>query len=60
MSVLEYNEELHLKNVHKDGLDEGISGAVAILRSMGVEDSVIIQKICNQFNLSENDAAEYL
>ena len=23
MSVLEYNEELHLKNVHRDGYDEG-------------------------------------
>ncbi len=24
MSVLEYNEELHLKNVHQDGYEEGV------------------------------------
>ena len=68
MSVLEYNEELHIKNVHQDGydeghglgLDEGISGAVALLRSMGLEDSVILQKICEQYNLKEVDAKKYL
>ncbi|SDB68298.1 hypothetical protein [Butyrivibrio sp. INlla16] len=68
MSVLEYNEELHLKNVHQDGyeeghvlgLDEGISGAVALLRSMQVEDSEIIKKICEQYNLDEEKAKKYL
>ena len=44
----------------KQGIKQGISGAVAMLRSMNVEDSVILKKICEQYNLTEEKAKEYL
>ena len=42
------------------GLNKGIEGSVTLLRSVGVDDSDILDKICAQYNLSEEDAKKYL
>ena len=41
MSVLEYNEELHLKNVHRDGYEEAKAEDMAIIAE---KDAMIAQK----------------
>ena len=42
------------------GKREGILGAVHLLKSVGLDDETIIQKISEQFNLSKNEAATYI
>ncbi len=64
----EYNEaevrELFVeegrKEGHEEGLDEGISGTVAILKKNGFDDVSIIRNICEQYNISEQRAKEFL
>ncbi len=60
----EYNEskvmELFKEDGKREGLDEGISGTVSILRSMNVDDKIIVQKLCEQYDLIEKEAEKYL
>ncbi|MBQ3796778.1 MAG: Rpn family recombination-promoting nuclease/putative transposase [Butyrivibrio sp.] len=42
------------------GRDEGITGAVMLLRGLGLDDKAISEKICEQYNLSPKQAKKYL
>ncbi len=42
------------------GLSQGIVGAVNLLRSIGINDETIIQKIMAEYNLSRDEARKYL
>ncbi len=44
----------------KKGLDQGISGAVEILKSLDVDDDTIVKKIVEKYGISEEKAKEYL
>ncbi|WP_027215823.1 hypothetical protein [Butyrivibrio fibrisolvens] len=68
VSILEYSAERHLQAIkdegydigHEDGLDEGISGAVALLKDMGLDSSSISKKICEQYHITSEQANKYL
>ena len=42
------------------GLNQGIAGSVEILRSVGVEEKTILEKIMEQYDLSEEKAMKYM
>lgn len=42
------------------GYDDGIKDAVKIMRSLGMDDSVIAIKLCEQYGLSNEMAKKYL
>ena len=44
----------------KEGLSEGIKGAVDLLRQAGVDDAAIISGIMQQFNLPKDEAEDYV
>ncbi len=68
VSILEYSAERHLQAIkdegydigHEDGLNEGISGAVALLKDMGLDSSSISKKICEQYHITSEQANKYL
>ena len=49
-----------IKEGIKEGLKEGISGAVSLLKKMGLDETAISEKICEQYNISMEQAKEYL
>ena len=49
-----------LKEGIKEGLKEGISGAVSLLKEMGLDEAAISEKICEQYNISTEQAKKYL
>ncbi len=44
----------------QEGRIEGISGTVNILKDMDISETEIIQKICKQYNLTEEEAKKYM
>lgn len=52
--------ELFAEDYEKRGLSKGISGAVDILKDMGLSDEAIVSKITTQFDLTEEQAKTYL
>ena len=48
------------KRIRNEGRHEGIAGAVTLLRSMGVDDRVIMEKIQVQFDLKPEEAERYV
>ncbi len=64
MSTLECTAEEYYQVVadenYDKGLSQGILGAVNLLRSMGINDETIIQKIMAEYNLSRDEARKYL
>ncbi len=48
------------QGIYKEGLDQGIEGAVKLLRDAGMEDQVILKKIMAQYNLSSEAAEKYV
>ncbi len=60
MVLFEYDENLHYKTLREEGREEGIYGAVDILRSCGLADSTIKEKIMEKFSLTEPKAEVYL
>ncbi len=42
------------------GVDKGISGAVSILRQIGMDEGLIVDKLCKQYNLTDEQARKYL
>ena len=72
VSILEYSAEKHLQVIkdegydigheegHEEGLNEGITGAVEILKKMGIDLDTISANICEQFHLTPDQAKKYL
>ena len=60
MLLTEYNEEEQKKLFWWDGYREGIIGAVNILRSMGFDDSVIVDKIKPIYKLTDQEAETFV
>ena len=60
----EYNEaevkELFKEEGRIEGLDEGIIGAIVILRGLGLDDAAITEKIMTQCKLTLDEAKKYL
>ena len=56
----EYNEAEVMELFKEEGRIEGISGTVKILRDMNVSEAEIIQKICKQYHLTEEEAKKYM
>ena len=52
MSILEYSAEKHMQVIKDEGfelgLDQGIKGAVELLRETGLDDEIILEKICEK------------
>lgn len=53
-----YNEGVH-EGMDK-GLNQGIEGAVDLLREAGMEDAVILKKIMVKYHLSTEAAEKYM
>lgn len=53
-----YNEGVH-EGMDK-GLNQGIEGAVDLLREAGMEDAVILKKIMVKYHLSTEAAEKYV
>lgn len=49
-----------IEDIRIEGREEGIIGTVDILRSIGISDDDIVNKIANRFSLSEEDAERYV
>ena len=68
MGVLEYSAEKHLQAIkeegydigHEEGLDKGITGAVALLRKDGKDENTISSWISEQYNLTPDQVKKYL
>ena len=76
VGVIEYSAERHLQAVKSEGYDEGLDagiqigvtqgldtgiiGAVAIMRGLNLSDDSIIEKICQQYGLTTDQAKKYL
>lgn len=48
------------QGIYKEGLNQGIDGAVKLLREAGMEDEVILKKIMVQYHLSKEEAEQYV
>lgn len=48
------------QGIYKEGLNQGIDGAVKLLREAGMEDEVILKKIMVQYHLSKEEAEQYI
>lgn len=48
------------KGVEEKGRQEGIVAMVSALRELNIADSIILSKVCEKFNLSEETAKMYL
>jgi flagellar biosynthesis/type III secretory pathway protein FliH len=72
VSILEYSAERHLQAIkdegydigHEDGLKQGlkqgITASVELLKDMELDDATIIQKICEKYKLTPEQANKYL
>ena len=64
VSVIEYSAERHINAVRNEaydsGLEQGITGTVAILHKLGYDDEAIVDNICGQYGLTEEQARKYL
>ncbi len=64
VSVIEYSAERHMQAIKEEGYDiglkEGISGAVSLLRKMGLDETMILKKISEQYDISTEQAEKYL
>ncbi len=56
----EYNEAEIKELFVEEGLQKGIIGCVELLRSLGLDDVVIAEKIIQQYSLTKEEAAKYL
>ena len=60
----EYNEaevmELFARDAQNKGIEIGINGTVNILRGLGLSENDIISKICEQYNLTQEQAQNYM
>jgi hypothetical protein len=56
----EYNEAEIKELFVEEGLQKGIIGCVELLRSLGLDDVVIAEKIMQQYSLTKEEAAKYL
>lgn len=54
--VLEYEA----KTIRNKGIEEGIEGAVSILKEMGIPSQTILAKIKEQYHLKPEEAEKYL
>lgn len=43
----------------EQGLEQGIRGMVSTLKELNIPDSVIVEKLCDKFELTEDKAKEY-
>lgn len=64
MSLFEYDEKLHEKTLleigREEGLQKGMRGAVAILKSFECSDNEILEKIMKEYQLSPDEAKAFL
>ena len=64
VSVLEYSAERHMQAIRDEsfdlGLDKGITGAVKLLKEMNLDNATILQKICETYELTPDQAKKYL
>lgn len=64
MSIFEYDEELHNKTLREEGFEDGkshgILGTIQILQEMNLPKEQILEKIMKQFELTEQEAENYL
>lgn len=60
MSIYEYDENLHAKTLREEGLEEGIIGAVAMLRNLGHTDAEIKTQLMETYNINEDKALSYI
>lgn len=56
----EYNEAEIKELFVEEGLQKGIIGCIELLRSLGLDDVVIAEKIMQQYSLTKEEAAKYL
>ena len=56
----EYNEAEIKELFVEEGLQKGIIGCIELLRSLGLNDVVIAEKIMQQYSLTKEEAAKYL
>ena len=54
--VLEYEA----KTIKREGIEEGITGTVSILKDLGVPTQTILVKLQEQYNLSPEASPKYL
>lgn len=64
MSIYEYDEELHIKTMMEIGRDEGriegIHGMITALKSLGYDNILISEKLMEIYNLSYDEANDFL
>lgn len=53
-------EERGIKKGIERGMEQGIKGLVDILKDMGTQDEVIVEKIMEKFSLSVEEAEKYV
>ena len=56
----EYNEAEIKELFVEEGFQKGIIGCIELLRSLGLDDVVIAEKIMQQYSLTKEEAAKYL
>ena len=59
LKAFSYEEDIREAGIER-GLEQGILGAIALLKSMGVELPLIKQKIRAQYHLTEEEAVQYM
>lgn len=64
MFLEDYDVDLHMRTLreegYEEGLQEGISAYIALCREMNIPESEILSRLMEQFDLSEEDASEFL
>ncbi|MBP3620431.1 MAG: hypothetical protein J6J16_01570 [Lachnospiraceae bacterium] len=60
MSLFEYDEKLHEKTMREIGREEGIQGAVIMLKGMGCSDEDVIEKLVEVYALDLEEARKFL
>ena len=64
MCLEEYDAEFHEKSLRQEGIiegrQEGILGAIHLLKSVGLDEDTIIHKISQEFNLTVEEASSYV
>ncbi len=73
MSLTEYDQELHMKTIREESIEEGMEmgrregmekglvlGTIRIMRDMRMPTPAIKEKILDMYHLSEEDAEDYL
>lgn len=52
-------EDIRLEG-YEEGFEEGIKGAVDLLRSVGISNDDMVNKIATRFSLTDEDAEHYV